>query len=165
MIAGWGRRHSSLIIRTGSTKHSAVTGTMTAAGWATWANITLIPSSTSWARTTTARWKSKQTPRIKVLARGVCFDFHRAVVVLAQEVLDGIKVMLAHVAQPAAVIVPVTAECFVDPVRMIRLEWRRPQPAIIIQFGRHWLRDQVRPADPAEFPIKTGGSAEGDLEW
>ena len=50
-ISGSARRRSSPTIRTASTRRSAATGITTAAGWATWACITSIPSSTSSTRT------------------------------------------------------------------------------------------------------------------
>ena len=47
------------------------------------------------------------------------------VCVFLQEILDGIEVMHAHVAQPAAVVIPVAAERLMDAVGMIGLERAR----------------------------------------
>ena len=56
--------------------------------------------------------------------------------------------MLAHVAEAAAVVVPVAAEGGVDAVRVVGLVRGRAEPHVVIELGRHRLRLQVGLAAP-----------------
>ena len=69
-----------------------------------------------------------------MLLRTVDVNPHRAGVVFAQDVLHGINVVLAHVAQAATVVIPVTPEGAVYAVRMVGLELGWPEPHVVIQF-------------------------------
>ena len=95
---------------------------------------------------------------------GVGLDLDRAFVVLAHYVLDRIKIVLAHIPQTAAVVVPVTSECAVHAVRVVRLERSRAKPHLVVELLGHGLRFQVGPAAPVVFPVKASNTADGDLE-
>ena len=72
--------------------------------------------------------------------------------------------MLAHVAQAAAVVVPVTSEGTMHTMRVVRLERGGAKPHVVVELLGHGLRFQVGPAAPVVFPIETGDTADGDLE-
>ena len=99
-----------------------------------------------------------------MLLRGVDLDLHGRGVVLAQQVLYGVHVVLAHVRQAASVVVPVTAERAVDTVFVVGLVRRRAEPHVVIQFGRNGLRREVLLPHPEEFPGEARGSRDGHLE-
>ena len=94
----------------------------------------------------------------------VRLHLHRARVVLPEDVLHRVEVVLAHVAEPAPVVVPVAAEGAVDAVGVVGLAGRRPEPQVVVELGRHGLGLQVRPAAPVELPVEAGGGADGRLE-
>src|ERR1051325_5387727 len=100
-----------------------------------------------------------------MLRAGVGFDVDRAFLVLAKDVLDGIKVMLPHVAESAAVVVPIATESLVNAVRMVRLHRRRAEPKVVIKFRRHRLRGEIGAATPLILlPIKPRRAAQRNLE-
>ena len=101
---------------------------------------------------------------VVVLFLAVALDLHRAFVVLTHDVLNRVEVVLAHVAQAAAVVVPVTPEGAVHAVRVVRFERGRAKPHVVVELPGHGLRCQVGPAAPVVFPIETGDAADGDLE-
>lgn len=94
--------------------------------------------------------------RIRILHWGVGLDFHRAFVVLAEDVLHGVEVMLAHVSQSTSIVVPITAEGPVHAVRVVRLVRGRPEPEVVIEFRWDGLGCQVGAADPIKLPIEAG---------
>ena len=73
---------------------------------------------------------------VGVLLRAVGPDLDRARVVLAEDVLDGVEVVHAHVPEPAAVVVPVAAEGAVDAVGVVGLEGRGAEPEVVVELGR-----------------------------
>src|SRR5690606_7707354 len=93
---------------------------------------------------------------IWVLLGCVHFHLHGAGMVLAQKVLDRIEVMLAHVTQTSAVVIPITTEGAMYPMSVVRSVWSGPQPTVIIQFCGDWLWLKIRTAHPEEFPVKAG---------
>ena len=100
-----------------------------------------------------------------MLRAGVGLDSDGALVVFTQEVLDGVEVMLAHIAQAAAVIIPVAAEGLVDAVRVVRLIGGGAEPEIVIQLGRDGLLGEVGAAAPLILlPIEAGRAADHHLE-
>ena len=76
---------------------------------------------------------SPDTDGIRMLLGSVHFHLDREVVVLAEEILYRVDIVLSHVGQSASVIVPVSAECLVDTVRIVRLVWCRPEPHVIVE--------------------------------
>ena len=56
---------------------------------------------------------------VGILRAGIGFDLHRALVVLAENVLNRIEVMLPHIAKPAAVVIPVAAKGLVNAMRVV----------------------------------------------
>ena len=70
---------------------------------------------------------------VRMLLRSVHLYLHRECPVLAEDVLDRVDVVLAHIAQTASVIVPVSAECLMDTVVIVRLVRSRPQPHVIVE--------------------------------
>ena len=89
---------------------------------------------------------------------------HGEVVVLAQQVLHGVEIVLSHVGQPAAVVVPVATESLVGAVLVVGLIGCRTQPHVVVEMGGDGLLWQVFLAYPEEFPGKAGGSRHGDLQ-
>src|SRR5579863_10319713 len=69
--------------------------------------------------------------------------------------------MLTHIAQTTAVIVPISTEGLMYPVRMIRFVWRRTEPGFIIQFWWNLHHRQVGFAYPVKFPVEAGMPANG----
>ena len=99
-----------------------------------------------------------------MLLGGVDLDLHGRSFVLAQQVLHGIHVVLPHVRQAAAVVVPVTAESLVHTVFVVRLVGGRAEPHVVVEIRRNPLRDEVLLAHPEEFPGEAGGARDGHLE-
>ena len=83
-----------------------------------------------------------------VRGRSVGLDFDRRGVVLAPGPGERIEIMLAHVAQAAAFIIPIPAVRAADAVRMIRLHRRRAHIHVPIKIGRHRLRFRVHQPAP-----------------
>ena len=102
---------------------------------------------------------------VVVLFLAVALDLHRALVVFAHDVLDRVEVVLAHVAQAAAVVVPVTSEGTMHTMRVVRLEWGGAKPHVVVELLGHGLWCQVGPATPVVFPVETGDATDGNLEW
>ncbi len=101
---------------------------------------------------------------VAILLRGIGFDLDGAFVVLAENVLHGIEVMLAHIAEAAAIVVPVAAEGAVDAVGVVGLEGGGAEPEFVIEIRGDGLRGEVGAADPIEFPIEAGAGIERDFE-
>ena len=99
-----------------------------------------------------------------MLLRSVDLDLHGRGVVLAQQVLHGVHVVLSHIRESAAVVVPVAAERGVHAVFVVGLPGRRAEPHVVIQFRRNGLRREVLLSHPEEFPGETRGSGDGHLE-
>lgn len=100
-----------------------------------------------------------------MLRVGIGFDVRGTLVILAKDVLNGIQVVLTHVAKAAAIIVPISAEGAVNAVRMVGLFGSGAEPEIVIQFRRNWLRGEIRAAAPEIlFPIEAGVCAEGNFK-
>ena len=87
---------------------------------------------------------------------------NRTRIILTQEILYGIDVMLPHITQSAAVIIPVSPESTMHPMGMIGLEWCGPQPAVIVQPLRNRLCCEVGPAHPVELPVEAGMLTNGN---
>src|SRR5436190_16151651 len=97
---------------------------------------------------------------VTILRIGICFNLHRTLEILAKNILDWVQVMLAHVAQPTAIIIPITAKTLVNAMWVIRFHWRWPQPEVVIKFWRNWLLNKIGPTTPLVlFPIKACGSS------
>ncbi len=107
---------------------------------------------------------SPGTDGIIMLLRGVDFHFHRTGIVLIQNILNRVDVMLAHVAQTAAVIIPVSPERAVYAVFVVGLHGSRAEPHVIVKFGGNRFRLQVGFADPVELPVKAGHPADGHFQ-
>ena len=99
-----------------------------------------------------------------MLLRCIHFHLDGELVVLAQEVLYGVYIVLSHVAQSAAVIVPVSTEGLVGAVHIVRLVGCRAQPQVIVKFFGNGLYLKVLLTCPEEFPGEAGGSADAYLE-
>ena len=70
---------------------------------------------------------------VRMLLRGIDLDFHRESAVFPENILYRIDIMLAHITEPSPVIVPVSAECLVHTVRVVRLVRSRTEPEIVVQ--------------------------------
>ena len=99
-----------------------------------------------------------------MLRGSVHLHLHGEGVVLAQDILHGVDVMLAHVSQAAGLIVPVPAEGRMHPVRMIGLVRGGAQPQVVVQFGRNGLGGEVGAAGPVELPGKTRRARNADRQ-
>ena len=97
-----------------------------------------------------------------MLLRCVNLHLYRESIVFPEYVLNRIYIVLAHITEPAAVVVPVSTESLVDTVRVVRLVRSRAEPEIIVQTGRDRLRDQVLLPCPVELPCKTCRSGNAD---
>ena len=101
---------------------------------------------------------------VGVLRVGIDFDGDGGFLVLAEDVLNGIEVVLAHIAKASAIVIPVTAEGLMSAVRVVGFFWSGPEPEVVIEVIGNRLFYEVGAADPAEFPIESGGSGDGDFE-
>ena len=93
---------------------------------------------------------AERPDRVRMLGRAVDFDPDRAGVVFFQQVLHRVQVVLAHVAQPAAVIIPVAAEGAVGAVLVVGLEGRRTEPQVIVESLRNRFGLEVGQPAPEE---------------
>ncbi|CCZ76045.1 unknown [Alistipes finegoldii CAG:68] len=99
-----------------------------------------------------------------MLLRSVHLDLDGRRLVLAQQVLHGVHVVLAHVGKTAAVVVPIAAEGAVHAVFVVGFVGRRSEPHVVIQLGGNRFRSEVFPAHPEELPRESGGARNGHLE-
>ena len=105
------------------------------------------------------------TDGIRVLLRSIYLHFDRVGIVLTQDVLYRVDVVLAHIAQTTAVVIPITTESGMYTMRVVWLVRSRAQPHVIIQFGRNRFRSQVFLAYPEELPSKAGSTGDSHLQW
>ena len=99
-----------------------------------------------------------------MLLRSIGLHLHREVIVLAKEILHRVEIVLPHIGEAAAVVVPVSAERLMNTVGMIRLVGSRAEPGIIVKFGRNGLRSQVGAAYPPELPREAVGAGYSHCE-
>ena len=72
--------------------------------------------------------------------------------------------MLAHVGEPAAVVVPVSAEGLVRTVGVVGFRGGRAEPQVVVEGRRYGLRFEVFAAHPVEFPREARGPRDGHLQ-
>src|SRR5687768_4904024 len=84
--------------------------------------------------------------------------------IFAEEILDRVDIVLPHIAKSTAIIVPVSAEVRMYPVRIIRFVLRGPKPHIVIEIFWNFHRLEVRLADPVKLPVKTGYSTDSHFK-
>ena len=101
---------------------------------------------------------------VGMLLRSVDLDLHGRGVVLAQQVLHGVHVVLSHIRESAAVVVPVAAERGVHAVFVVGFVGRRAEPHVVVQLFRDGLGLEVLLPHPEEFPGESRGSGDGHLE-
>ena len=101
---------------------------------------------------------------VVMLLGGVDLDLHGRGVVLAQQVLHGVHVVLAHVGQAAAVVVPVAAEGLVHAVSVVGLPGGRTEPHVVVELRGYGLGLEVVAADPEELPREARGAGDRHLE-
>ena len=101
---------------------------------------------------------------ITVLRIGIDLDRDRCLVVFVENVLHGIEVMLPHVAEATAIIVPVATEGAVSAMGIVRFHRRWAKPHIVVELWWHVLFRKIGFTDPEEFPVETGDTGDGDLE-
>ncbi len=77
---------------------------------------------------------------IVMLLRGIDLHFYRAGMILIENILYRVNVVLAHVAQSASVIIPVSPEGTVYTVLVVRFFGSRPEPHLVVEFGGNGLR-------------------------
>ena len=70
---------------------------------------------------------------VGMLLGSVNFYLYRRLVVLVQEILHGIKVMLSHISESAAIVIPIATECLVSAVNVIGFVRSRTKPHVIIK--------------------------------
>src|SRR5690606_25445603 len=85
-------------------------------------------------------------------------------IILAQNVLHGVNIMLAHIAEATAIIIPITPESGMHPVWAIGFVGSRPQPHIVVEFLGHGHGGQVVLAYPVKLPVETSNATDGNLE-
>ena len=105
-----------------------------------------------------------RTHGIVVLLRSVYLHLHRAVIILAQDILHRVDIVLPHVAQTTGIIVPIAAERLMRAMYVVRLVRRRSQPHIVVQLCRYLLRLQILLAYPVEFPVEARMLRDGHLQ-
>ena len=99
-----------------------------------------------------------------MLLRSIYFHLDGVGVVLAQDILHGVDIVLAHIAESAAVVVPIAAECGVHAMTVIGLIGSRTEPHIVVEFLWHGFGHQVFLAHPVEFPSKSGSARYGNRQ-
>ena len=107
---------------------------------------------------------SPSANRIRMLLGRIHLHLHRTGLILTQEILHGVDVVLTHIAQATAIIIPVTTESLMHTVRVIGFIRSRAEPHIIIQLRRNRLRLQVFLSYPIELPVETCMLADRDLQ-
>ena len=95
---------------------------------------------------------------VRMLLRRIDLDLYRIVVVLAEDVLYRIDVVLTHITESAAVIVPVAAEGIMGTMPVVWLVRSRAEPHVIVEFGRNRLRNEILLSCPEELPCEAGGA-------
>ena len=99
-----------------------------------------------------------------MLCRSVHLDLHREGVIFSENILHGVDVVLTHIAQATAIIIPIATEGLMHTVRIIRLIRSRAEPHVVVEFLRNRLRFEVLLAGPVEFPCEASGSRDPDGE-
>ena len=101
---------------------------------------------------------------IGMLLRSVDFDLDWELVILTENVLNGVDVVLTHVCQTATIIVKVAAEGLVGTMDIVGLEGSRAEPEVVVEFFGNGLNLEVFLTYPEEFPCETCCSGYSDLE-
>ena len=99
-----------------------------------------------------------------MLLRSIHLNLDGRRIVLAENVLHGVEIVLAHIAQTTTVVVPVAAEGLVGTVDVVGLEGSRTEPHVVVKLCRDGFGLQVLLAHPEEFPGEARSTADGNLQ-
>ena len=102
--------------------------------------------------------------RLGMLLRAEVLYLDRAGLVLAEDVLDRIKIMLRHIAKPAGIVVPIAAEGRADAMAVVGLPRSRTEPHVIVEAGRQRFDPEARAARPAVLPAEALAGAGDALD-
>src|SRR5690606_32626134 len=73
-----------------------------------------------------------RTYGVAVLLRGIHFDRNRTFIIFIQKILYRVDIMLPHITQSTAVVIPVSSKCSMYAVVAIGLIGGRPQPHLVV---------------------------------
>jgi hypothetical protein len=99
-----------------------------------------------------------------MLLRSIDLNRYRTCFIFTKQVLNRIKIMLAHIAQAPSVVIPVSSEFCMNSFWIVWLEWRRTKPEVIVEFSGNRLWLQVIKTTPVEFPVVPRNSAYSDFK-